>query len=443
MSESDHGSWRPTQLDLTLGLLVPLIFFLGWMHLDARRRHPPQPSTRISLQARTGELRYGAKGLLGQRDLRLLPDVETTNSAWDRAHSAILMAESGDMTKARALALEGPVPPGPAGEAFRRCWTRGYLQEGPVPDAADRLAVKHALRSGYGARLLEARLADQNGQREEAQRWIQRQAKLMVFLGLLILFLVGGGIIFGVFLAMTWQRPSPPDLKWREVPGKAMLLVFLGWFSAFLASGIVAELMVALLPFLAPLRLVLTYGFHTFVGLALIIRVRDQTLGESLRPLFPRFRWNTPGWAAGFLLLAISALCLVTVLLAPVLRDHEPPQKELMEKITGAASLPSIGLMLLMVSVIAPLFEEILFRGTLFPWLEQRWRFRRGWALALLASSLAFGAIHLVPAALPGLSVLGLILGLAFLRTGSLTSAVIIHGVWNGGVFLYYLILMN
>jgi membrane protease YdiL (CAAX protease family) len=114
-----------------------------------------------------------------------------------------------------------------------------------------------------------------------------------------------------------------------------------------------------------------------------------------------------------------------------------------MEQLSGITGLPGLCLMLVLVSVIGPLFEEFLFRGALLPWLEQRWSFRRGWLLALLVSSFAFGTIHLVPMALPGLSALGLVLGLAFLRTGNLATAVIVHGLWNGGVFLFYRSTMN
>jgi membrane protease YdiL (CAAX protease family) len=446
MRESGRAPWHPSQLDLTLGILILLILSLGLMHLDAKRRRPPQPPMRISLQARLGELKQRAKDTLGSQNLKLLPEAETTGSAWDRAHSAILVAETGDISKARTLAE--PVPPGPAGEAFRRCWSAGYLQVGPIPDAADLRAVKHALRSGYAARLLEVRLLERGGQdgrplREEAHRWLQRQFRWLMILGFAFLFFLGAGAIFSAFLSITWQRPPLRDTGWRELPGKGMLLVFLGWFCAYLASGTVAGLLVHLLPFLKPLSLPLAYSFHAFVGLGLICKVRDRTFPELLEPLFPSFRWNLAAWIAGFMLMAMTMVVAVSLIFAPLVRSQEPPQKELMEQVVGAAGLPGLCLMLLLVSVIAPIFEEFLFRGALLPWLEQRWGFRRGWVLALLVSSIAFGAIHLVPAALPGLSALGLVLGLAFLRTGHLASAVIVHGLWNGGVFLLYRFALN
>jgi membrane protease YdiL (CAAX protease family) len=60
-----------------------------------------------------------------------------------------------------------------------------------------------------------------------------------------------------------------------------------------------------------------------------------------------------------------------------------------------------------------------------------------GRAWALLGSSLLFGAIHLVPSGLPTLSALGLVLGIAFLRTADIRVCILVHGAWNGAVFLF------
>ena len=66
-----------------------------------------------------------------------------------------------------------------------------------------------------------------------------------------------------------------------------------------------------------------------------------------------------------------------------------------------------------------------------------------GWISALLLSSLGFGLIHLQPAALPVLSTLGLALGLAFLRTRNLLTSILVHGIWNGGVFLFFRLVLS
>jgi membrane protease YdiL (CAAX protease family) len=149
----------------------------------------------------------------------------------------------------------------------------------------------------------------------------------------------------------------------------------------------------------------------------------------------------------GFAILAVAAVLTTALALSPFLQNQEPPQRDLMNFVTDASSPRTLLPFFLLATVVAPLFEEMLFRGTLLPWLGHRLQKRLGprwgWALALSLSALAFGAIHLEPVALPAISVLGFVLGLAFLRTGNLTASVLVHGIWNGSVLLFYRILMG
>ena len=86
----------------------------------------------------------------------------------------------------------------------------------------------------------------------------------------------------------------------------------------------------------------------------------------------------------------------------------------------------------LTITLLAPCFEELLFRGFLLPVLARR--LPLAWALVL--SALLFGAIHLQPAGLPVLGTLGLALGLAMHRTASLRTPILVHACWNGCQFL-------
>jgi uncharacterized protein len=81
--------------------------------------------------------------------------------------------------------------------------------------------------------------------------------------------------------------------------------------------------------------------------------------------------------------------------------------------------------------VLAPLFEETLFRGVLLPVLGQRW----GAIPGLVASALTFATAHLSLGELGPLLVLGLGLGWLRLRTGRLASCVVMHALWNGLTF--------
>ncbi len=77
---------------------------------------------------------------------------------------------------------------------------------------------------------------------------------------------------------------------------------------------------------------------------------------------------------------------------------------------------------------LAPLVEELIFRGLLFGWLAGRW----GGGLAFVLSSLAFAAAHVEPAHAILVLPLGLMFGLLRWRTGSLWPSLVAHMANNG-----------
>lgn len=79
--------------------------------------------------------------------------------------------------------------------------------------------------------------------------------------------------------------------------------------------------------------------------------------------------------------------------------------------------------------VVAPVSEELFFRGLLQTFLvrllHSRW-------LAMGVASFIFGAVHFQqPQAVPALVLLGLLMGYAYERTGSLLPAILIHALFN------------
>lgn len=80
-------------------------------------------------------------------------------------------------------------------------------------------------------------------------------------------------------------------------------------------------------------------------------------------------------------------------------------------------------------AVVAPLAEEVFFRGLLQTYLTKvlggRWS-------AIFAVSIAFGVVHFgQPHAIPALLLLSVLIGFAYERTGSLAVAAAIHGLFN------------
>jgi membrane protease YdiL (CAAX protease family) len=77
--------------------------------------------------------------------------------------------------------------------------------------------------------------------------------------------------------------------------------------------------------------------------------------------------------------------------------------------------------------VLAPIYEEVLFRAGLYRFCRQR----LGRPLALLASGLLFGALHLNLASFAPLSLFGMVLAVAYESTGSIRVAIVAHALFN------------
>ena len=79
-------------------------------------------------------------------------------------------------------------------------------------------------------------------------------------------------------------------------------------------------------------------------------------------------------------------------------------------------------------ALLAPMVEELIFRGLLYGWVESRW----GSMVALVVSSLAFAAAHYEPAHILLVLPLGFLFGWLRRRTNSLVPSLVSHIVNNG-----------
>ncbi len=109
----------------------------------------------------------------------------------------------------------------------------------------------------------------------------------------------------------------------------------------------------------------------------------------------------------------------------------------LLELVLTAADPIALGCFGFTAVVLAPLFEETLFRGVLLPVLTRQWG---TWA-GVGVSALTFGLAHLSLGELLPLVLLGLGLGWLRLRTGRLAPCVLMHALWNGLTFSNLLLL--
>jgi uncharacterized protein len=133
--------------------------------------------------------------------------------------------------------------------------------------------------------------------------------------------------------------------------------------------------------------------------------------------------WETIGLSVGLLI----ANGILTTIYTLALGGREL-QQETTDMIKGMDRSPlNLALIFFSIAIVAPVVEELLFRGYLQNALARK--MHPGYAIALAAA--IFGAIHLQPLAFPVLTLLGAIFGFLYHRTGSLKVTMTLHLINN------------
>lgn len=208
------------------------------------------------------------------------------------------------------------------------------------------------------------------------------------------------------------EESPAPAVPWtpRDVwLGAAFLVV---WVVASLAGGLVIRLLeveadVGLFVALAELLILLPVWW-------LAVRKYGAT-GRDLG--LRRFPGWTLGLGCGLMILSFLFNLAYGLFLALFELRAQPSLAPLFDELASPWWLLLAGI------VIAPLVEEIFFRGFVFAGLSQRY----GWLKAALISSALFAAIHFQLLALPPIFILGCIFALLYERSGSIWPAIVMH----------------
>ncbi|XP_023728793.1 uncharacterized protein LOC111876496 [Lactuca sativa] len=236
-----------------------------------------------------------------------------------------------------------------------------------------------------------------------------------------------------VFTAEPWTVP------WTA---KTILQVMLLWIASFWLVGS------WIIPFIAH-----TAGFRkeslTYRGQALYSLLTDIVEGISgiailklclakFYPLSPDwFRFSLKGkWqldvGLGCLMFPlVNRLSQVNLNLLP-LPPPTPVAISNVEQSIVARDPMAMALYAIVVSVCAPIWEEIVFRGFLLPSLT---KYMPVWC-AILVSSLAFALAHFNIQRILPLVFLGVVMGTVYTRSRNLLPSMLLHSLWNAFVFV-------
>lgn len=135
----------------------------------------------------------------------------------------------------------------------------------------------------------------------------------------------------------------------------------------------------------------------------------------------------------GFLFGTVLGVGIIMELLLPITPKLQPFAQIVLE----TENFREFLLLLFIGSVLAPLGEELYFRGLVYPVFKNRWGLKKGMLFTgVFFALLHFDVIRFVPLAIGGA-------GLAYLyeKTGSILTPMLAHGIWNGiMMFLLYFI---
>jgi len=145
----------------------------------------------------------------------------------------------------------------------------------------------------------------------------------------------------------------------------------------------------------------------------------------------PGGRWTT---AALWLLAGVALQLAILPFLQIVVDVHGKAETQDVVEQFKQARGPALVLFAVIVVTVAPVSEELLFRGALLRALQRR--MTPAWAV--FVSALAFAAVHplLSPSigsviAIPGLFALGLLSAALAIRTGNLSASILLHAGFN------------
>jgi CAAX protease family protein len=218
---------------------------------------------------------------------------------------------------------------------------------------------------------------------------------------------------------LSERQPVTPWSWGLVLGGLAMgfgpeLLLYLASLGMTVSSSTAQKVTVGSAVALAISSLVM-YSWQTFSAWLFSIRLPGNTLAAwGFRKPTKAFFWTIP-------------LVLALVYVVSGVHDYlvNPKQQEIVGEFPHGAA--GVALFVLVAVIMAPLFEEIFFRGFIFAGLSQSF----GWGWGAAGSAAIFGFAHLQLTVFIPLFALGFGLAWVYKRTGSLWTSIALHATFN------------
>jgi membrane protease YdiL (CAAX protease family) len=173
-----------------------------------------------------------------------------------------------------------------------------------------------------------------------------------------------------------------------------------------------------------------------YSAMALGVLVFFYYLLREFRPLPPRWfqlrlEWQAVAWGVGGYLVALPLVTLISWLNQTLWQGQGGSNPMLFLALKNQDWF-ALGCFFFTAVLLAPLFEEWVFRGFLLASLTGPFPM----SAAVLGSGLIFALAHLSASEILPLWTLGSILGYVYSRSQNLLSSIVLHSLWNSGTLL-------
>jgi uncharacterized protein len=313
------------------------------------------------------------------------------------------------------------------------------------------LQIQHNLRGWFSYQTLKRlytlqdRQADlislENQQREKANRaiikltWVSIIPVLLGIIGFsLLIFLLAQlllkkhGSILYISENLSWKTPWDAETIWQ--------VLIVGFF--FLGQ-IIFPIVFNFLPFNPTNFSLRQKAFYILASYLSLTLASLFVLYWSIKFYFPlpkdwfrfKIKSNWLVWGVGGYLVALPLVIIIS-LINQQIWDGQGGSNPLLFLALEAQDTVVLAIFYFTASLLAPFYEEIMFRGFL---LSSLTRYIPVWA-AITISSFIFAIAHLNLSEVFPLAILGMVLGVVYTRSRNLLSSMLVHSLWNSGTLL-------
>jgi membrane protease YdiL (CAAX protease family) len=266
-----------------------------------------------------------------------------------------------------------------------------------------------------------------------------KAAKVMALIlgaiGLVFMGVAAWAAYFGVRRTGAWKpmgHPAEPltrgESDWFAFRAGAIIVLFtlIGIGMEVFSSVSDNRAVNLALPGLIFLPMIfLIYNYSSAAGISITL----QRIGVRKKDFGRHILWGVGAWLATIPLLAAS-----TFVISLLLRFLPSPSHPATDLLQNSPDTPTIMALLFAAAVVAPIWEEIMFRGTMLPAISRATK-SPAWGIAI--SSFLFAAIH--PQGLVlwlSLATVGAMAAMVTYQTKSLVPAIVLHAVHNFAILM-------